>query len=138
MPLSSSLARPGAAPFPANSSLCAQMGRGAGAAKRAGRGRSSIRQTVRCPEGATWQTPAVSVEGAWDVAAFIDSQPRPQKAQLDRDFPNRLQKPVDTPYGPYADGFDEARHKFGPFQPIREAIKALTASQSQPTGQHGD
>jgi thiosulfate dehydrogenase len=90
------------------------------------------------PEGATWQTPAVSVEDAWDVASFIDSQPRPQKAQLDRDFPNRLQKPVDTPYGPYADGFDEAQHKFGPFQPIREAIKALTASQSQPTDQHGD
>jgi thiosulfate dehydrogenase len=90
------------------------------------------------PEGATWQTPAVSVEDAWDVAAFIDSQPRPQKAQLDRDFPNRLQKPVDTPYGPYADGFDEAQHKFGPFQPIREAIKALTASQSQPTDQRGD
>jgi thiosulfate dehydrogenase len=90
------------------------------------------------PDGATWQTPAVSVEDAWDVAAFIDSQPRPQKAQLDHDFPNRLQKPVDTPYGPYADGFDEAQHRFGPFQPIREAIKALAASKPQPTDQHGD
>jgi len=90
------------------------------------------------PAGATWKTPAVSVEDAWDVAAFIDSQPRPQKAQLDRDFPNRLQKPVDTPYGPYADGFDEAQHKFGPFQPIREAIKALEASKTQPAAEHGD
>jgi thiosulfate dehydrogenase len=47
-------------------------------------------------------------------------------------------KPVDTPYGPYADGLDLAQHKFGPFQPIREAIKPLVAraSQTQPAGQH--
>ncbi len=88
------------------------------------------------PDGATWKAPAISVEDAWDVAAFMDSQPRPQKAGLDRDFPNRLQKPVDTPYGPYADGFDEAQHKFGPFQPIREAVKALSIHASErPTGQ---
>jgi thiosulfate dehydrogenase len=90
------------------------------------------------PNGVTWQAPALSVADAWDVAAFIDSQPRPQKAGLDRDFPNRLQKPVDTPYGPYADGFDAAQHQFGPFQPIREAIQALSirTSEAQPPGQH--
>jgi thiosulfate dehydrogenase len=79
------------------------------------------------PNGTTWQAPALSEADAWDVAAFISEQPRPRKAQLDRDFPNRLQKPVDTPYGPYADDLAPAQHKFGPFQPIRDAIKALAA-----------
>jgi thiosulfate dehydrogenase len=90
------------------------------------------------PNGTNWQAPAVSSEDAWDMIAFIDSQPRPHKAQLDRDFPNRLQKPVDTPYGPYADGLTPAQHQFGPFQPIRKAIKALVASSAptQPAGQH--
>jgi thiosulfate dehydrogenase len=82
------------------------------------------------PNGTTWQAPALATEDAWDVAAFVTSQPRPHKAQLDRDFPNRLQKPVDTPYGPYADDFDAAQHKLGPFQPIRDAIKALAGAAS--------
>ena len=83
------------------------------------------------PNGVTWQAPALSTEDAWDVAAFVDSQPRPHKAQLDRDFPNRLQKPVDAPYGPYADGLDPTQHKLGPFQPIRDAIKELAVRPSQ-------
>jgi thiosulfate dehydrogenase len=83
------------------------------------------------PNGTTWQSPALSEADAWDVAAFIDSQPRPHKPQLDRDFPNRQQKPVDTPYGPYADDLDPAQHKFGPFQPIRDAIRALTDRKSE-------
>jgi thiosulfate dehydrogenase len=84
------------------------------------------------PNGATWQQPAVPNTDAWDVAAFVESQPRPHKAGLDRDFPNRLQKPIDTPYGPYADGFDPEQHKLGPFQPIRAAIKKLVAEQTKP------
>ena len=83
------------------------------------------------PNGVTWQAPALTTEDAWDVAAFIDSQPRPHKAKLDRDFPNRLQKPVDAPYGPYVDGLDPAQHKLGPFQPIRDAIKELAARTPQ-------
>jgi thiosulfate dehydrogenase len=84
------------------------------------------------PKGATWQQPAVPDTDAWDVAAFVESQPRPHKAGLDRDFPNRLQKPIDTPYGPYADDFDPEQHKLGPFQPIRAAIKKLLAEQAKP------
>ena len=56
------------------------------------------------------------------LAAFIISQPRPEKPGLDNDFPDLLRKPVDTPYGPYADGFNERQHKYGPFAPIRAAI----------------
>ncbi len=84
------------------------------------------------PNGATWQQPAVPDTDAWDVAAFVESQPRPHKAGLDRDFPNRLQKPIDTPYGPYADDFDPEQHKLGPFQPIRAAVKKLIAEQAKP------
>lgn len=74
------------------------------------------------PHGADYLNPQLSVEQAWDVAAFIISQPRPIKAGLEKDFPDLLQKPVDTPYGPYADGFSEQQHKYGPFGPIRAAI----------------
>jgi thiosulfate dehydrogenase len=82
------------------------------------------------PDGTTWQQPAVSAEDAWDVAAFVDSQPRPHMANLDRDYPNRLEKPVDSPYGPYADTFEPSQHKLGPFQPIRDTIKKLSTEQS--------
>jgi thiosulfate dehydrogenase len=84
------------------------------------------------PHGTTWQEPVLSPQDAWDVAAYIEAQPRPHKAQLDRDYPNRLQKPVDAPYGPYADKFDPQQHKFGPFAAIRTAIEQLKAEQAKP------
>jgi hypothetical protein len=39
----------------------------------------------------------------------------------------RLQKPIDAPYGPYADGFPAEQHRFGPFGPIRAKVKELAA-----------
>jgi hypothetical protein len=63
-----------------------------------------------------------------DVAGFVVSQKHPQKANLDKDFPARLQKPIDTPYGPYADGFSAEQHRFGPFGPIRARVKQLAAA----------
>ncbi len=79
------------------------------------------------PHGTDYLNPQLSVEQAWDIAAYVISQPRPHKAGLDKDFPDLLDKPVDTPYGPYADGFSEAQHKYGPFAPIRAAIARLKA-----------
>lgn len=70
------------------------------------------------------QSPALSDAEAWDVAAFINSQPRPQK-DISRDWPDITKKPVDHPFGPYADGFDEAQHKYGPFQPILDVRKKM-------------
>jgi thiosulfate dehydrogenase len=61
---------------------------------------------------------------AFDVAAYINAQPRPAMANLDRDYPKRSEKPIDSPYGPYADPFPQAQHKFGPFKPIEEYYKA--------------
>lgn len=79
------------------------------------------------PHGTDYLNPQLSVDAAWDVAAYMVSQPRPQKAGLDKDFPDLLLKPVDTPYGPYADSFSEKQHKYGPYAPIRAAIAKLKA-----------
>lgn len=84
------------------------------------------------PDGTSYDHPQLSVEQAWDVAAFVVAQPRPAKAGLARDFPDLATKPVDVPYGPYRDGFSERQHTFGPFAPIREALKRLQAESPQP------
>jgi thiosulfate dehydrogenase len=84
------------------------------------------------PHGTDYLNPQLSPEEAWDVAAYMVSQPRPQKAGLDRDFPDPLQKSVDTPYGPYADSFSAQQHKYGPFAPIRAEIEKLKA-ESKPS-----
>src|SRR5258707_4985382 len=82
------------------------------------------------PHGVDSLNPQFSPEQAWDIAAYVISQPRPRKAGLDKDFPDLLQKPVDAPYGPYADGFSEQQHKYGPFAPIRAAIARLKAEKA--------
>ena len=80
------------------------------------------------PFGQTdYHAPQLSNEEAWDLAAFINSQPRPQK-DLGKDWPDISKKPVDHPFGPYADGFSEEQHKFGPFQPIVDARKKQAAA----------
>ena len=38
---------------------------------------------------------------------------------------------VDTPYGPYADGFSEVQHKYGPFGPIEIEDRRLRSEQSK-------
>ena len=77
------------------------------------------------PFGTTHEAPALGVEDAYDVMAFVNSQPRPTKAGLDQDFPSRLRKPVDMPFPPFADGFPAEQHKYGPFAPIRAELKRL-------------
>lgn len=79
------------------------------------------------PHGADYLNPQLTVEEAWDVAAFVVSQPRPQKSGLEHDFPDLLAKPVDAPYGPYADKFSAQQHKYGPFAPIRAEVEKLEA-----------
>ena len=80
------------------------------------------------PIGAAYNAPVLTDEDAYDVAGYIVSQERPEKANLDKDFPIRLQKPFDTPYGPYADSFSAEQHKFGPFGPIRSEVQELAAA----------
>lgn len=72
---------------------------------------------------ASHQSPVLTNEEAWDVAAFVNSQPRPVLKQNQHDWPDISKKPLDHPFGPYADGFSEIQHKYGPFQPIADARK---------------
>lgn len=72
------------------------------------------------PHGTYYTNPVLSDEEAWDVAAFVNSLPRPMKL-FSRDWPDLSDKPVDHPFGPYADTFPESQHKYGPFGPIQAA-----------------
>lgn len=76
------------------------------------------------PLGTTHTNMQLTDEEAWDVAAFVNSQPRPQK-DLKKDWPKMEEKPFDHPYGPYIDGFNEKQHKYGPFKPILEKAAEL-------------
>lgn len=72
------------------------------------------------PMGTTFENPQLSDEEAWDVAAFINTQKRPHVAEP-ADWPDKSKKPVDHPFGPYADQYSEKQHKLGPFKPILAA-----------------
>lgn len=75
------------------------------------------------PLGATYENPQLTDEEAYDVAAYVNSQARPEKDNLENDYPDLSKKPVDSPYPPYPDSFPQEQHQFGPFQPIIEAHK---------------
>lgn len=76
------------------------------------------------PLGTSYQYPQLTDGEAWDLAAFVNSRPHPHKDQR-QDWNDISKKPIDYPYGPYADKFSERQHKFGPFQPIAEARKSI-------------
>ena len=73
------------------------------------------------PLGANYDKPQLSDEEAWDLAAYVNSMPRPGK-DLSKDWPDIAGKPFDHPFGPYADPFTEEQHKYGPYKPIKEWI----------------
>lgn len=72
------------------------------------------------PLGATFENPVLTDAEAWDVAAYVNSLERPVK-DLSQDWPDISKKPMDHPFGPFADEFTEQQHKYGPFKPIKEA-----------------
>lgn len=63
--------------------------------------------------------PVLTDEQAWDIAAYVNSMPRPDK-KFHEDWPDISKKPPDHPFGPFSDGFSETQHKYGPFQPIAD------------------
>jgi thiosulfate dehydrogenase len=79
------------------------------------------------PFGVTYRSPQLTNDEAWNVAAFINSQPRPHFDQH-HDWKDLKTKPIDFPFGPYADGFSEQQHKYGPFKPIETQRKKMKAS----------
>lgn len=76
------------------------------------------------PLGATHDNPQLTDEETWDVAAFVNSQPRPKHPFLATDWPKIDKKPFDHPFGPFKDSFPETQHKYGPFGPILAYYKA--------------
>jgi len=79
------------------------------------------------PLGVTYKNPTLTDEQAWDVAAFINTQARPT-FDAHNDWPDKRSKPVDYPFGPYADRFSETTHKYGPFTPIVNAQNSRAAN----------
>jgi thiosulfate dehydrogenase len=67
------------------------------------------------PNSLNYHSPQLTNEEAWDVAAYVNSQPRPSK-DLRKDWPDNKKKPFDYPFGPYADKWSEERHKYGPWK----------------------
>lgn len=73
------------------------------------------------PSGITHLNTVLTDEQAFDVAAYVNSQSRPVKANLEADFPARQKKPVDAAFPPYTPGFSAEQHKYGPWPPIKAA-----------------
>ncbi len=73
---------------------------------------------------AAYDHPVLSNEQAWDVAAYIDSKPRPL-IKNKHDYPDLSKKEIDNPVGPYSDTFSEIQHKYGPFKAIADAHSSL-------------
>ncbi|MEA2725920.1 MAG: thiosulfate dehydrogenase [Acetobacteraceae bacterium] len=80
------------------------------------------------PFGTTFEAPALSVADAFDVIAFISLQPRPHKAGLEADFPDRARKPVDAAYPPFIGPFTPEQHRLGPWKPIQSWVKTNGAA----------
>ncbi|HLR37820.1 MAG TPA: c-type cytochrome [Chitinophagaceae bacterium] len=67
------------------------------------------------PYGTPVGEPQLSNEEAYDVAAYINSFSRPEKAHKEKDYPNLELKPPDCPYPPYADTLPIEQHRLGPY-----------------------
>jgi thiosulfate dehydrogenase len=70
---------------------------------------------------------------AFDVSAFLNSQPRPHMEHLDLDYPDKKKKPVDAPFPPFADPFSLEQHQYGPFGPIEDFYKQQAAAKAAAT-----
>ena len=79
------------------------------------------------PFGTTFEQPVLSASDAFDVIAYISGQPRPHRADLQADFPDRSRKPVDAAYPPYVGPFPPDQHRLGPWPPIQAWMKANAA-----------
>ncbi|MGC2854634.1 c-type cytochrome [Novispirillum sp. DQ9] len=79
------------------------------------------------PLGSAHDAQTLSLDDAYDVMAFVNSQPRGEKPGMEKDFPNLYRKPPDMPFPPFVDSFPLDQHKYGPFAPIVAETKRLEA-----------
>src|SRR5690606_10274230 len=70
------------------------------------------------PFGASFQDAVLTDGEAYDVAGFIDQQERPTTEDLELDYPDLREKPVSSPYGPYANNYSFTQHQLSSFPPI--------------------
>ncbi len=68
------------------------------------------------PLGVSADKPLLTDEEAYDVAAYVNSHTRPEKANKEKDYPDLSKKPKDCGYGPYDDHISAEQHKYGPYQ----------------------
>jgi len=80
------------------------------------------------PLGTTFEAPTIPPQDAFDVMAFVNAQPRPHREGLEADYPDRSAKPVDAAYPPFVGPFPPEQHRFGPWQPIRDWLRANPAA----------
>ena len=76
--------------------------------------------SANMPLGTNFAHPVLSSAEAFDVAVFINSQPRPHRAGIENDYPDRWLKPPDAAYPPFADPFSAEQHRLGPWPPIQQ------------------
>lgn len=84
------------------------------------------------PQGVTFANPLLSPDDAYDVAAYVNRQPRPHKADLEKDYPDRWLKPTDAAFPPLLGPFGRLQHEFGPWPPIMQWLKAHAPSAARP------
>jgi thiosulfate dehydrogenase len=63
--------------------------------------------------------------------AQTPAAPRPVKANLEKDFPARWNKPIDAAFPPYVLGAPPDQHKYGPFPPLAEKARALAEKRAK-------
>ena len=87
-----------------------------------GAGMSRILKATRfihsnMPLGTQSDKPYLSADDAFDVAGYVESLNRPQKAGREKDFPNENFRPADYPVPEYFNGDKKKleRAKYGPF-----------------------
>ncbi len=93
----------------------------------------SFARFVKCnmPQGVSHDNTELTDEESWDVAAYVVSRPRPHLA-VPKDWPDKSKKPIDHPFGPFADPFPETVHKYGPFNTIAALMKKSEAAKTTP------
>ena len=68
---------------------------------------------------ATYGQPFLTDDEAMDIAAFVNDDKLHQRpSPKSFDYPHPAEKSIDYDHGPFADGFSEAQHKYGPYPPI--------------------
>jgi thiosulfate dehydrogenase len=79
------------------------------------------------PNGTDFAHPVLTENETFDVAVFVDSQPRPRHAGNEQDFPDRSLKPADALYAPFVGPFPPEQHLTGPWPPIQQWERANAA-----------